>query len=619
MTYGDPGPRRSRLPLLIAVAVGIALVVGVRFLLGGGGGTTSSTRGSSDRPSSTSSRPSRAGCQQLAVTASSEKAALLGKLAEAYNRAGRQVHGQCVAVTVTAKASGGAMEALARGWDARLDGPRPDVWTPASSSWTVLLRQRLAVTDRPALVPATTPSIARTPLVIAMPRPMAQALGWPAKPLGWGDLLALSRSPKGWGAFGHPEWGSFTLGKTNPDFSTSGLNATIGTYFAATGRSSDLSAADISDPKVVAYVKGVESSVVHYGDTTLTFLANLAAADAKGQGLTYISAVTVEEKSVWDYNMGNPSGDPKTLSQGSKPRTPLVAIYPKEGTLLSDNPFVALTAPWVDGAKKAAAADFLGYVQSDAQQRTFQQAAFRTFQGKPGPPITPANGLLPSQRITVIDPPSPPVLQLVAQSFNKLRKRARVLLVLDVSGSMGEFVGSSGHSKLDLAKQAALSALTKFADDDEVGLWTFSTGRTLKDVPYNRLVPIADLHTNRAAMQRAIRGLQPQGGTALYATTKAAQRELAAHLDPSRINAVVLLTDGKNEFPPDSDLGAVVDQLSSSSESSTTAVRVFPIAYGEQADLSVLRQIGEASRAAAYDATDPASIEKVLTAVVSNF
>jgi len=615
VTYADPGPRRSRLPLVIAVVVGIALVVGVRFILAGHGTAKPHASG----PTASAPTAVRHGCRQLAVTASSEKAALLSRLAEAYNRAGHQVQGKCVAVRVTSKASGGAMEALAGGWNTTLDGPRPDVWTPASTSWTVLLKQRLAVADHPSLLPATTPSIAQTPLVIAMPKPMAQALGWPGKALGWGDLLALTSAPAGWGALGHPEWGAFTLGKTNPDFSTSGLNATIGTYFAATGRSSDLSAADVASPKVVAYVKGVESSVVHYGDTTLTFLSNLAEADAKGQGLTYISAVTVEEKSVWDYNMGNPSGDPKTLGQGKRPRIPLVAIYPKEGTLLSNNPYVVLTAPWVDAAKRAAAQDFLAFVQADPQQRSFQQAAFRSFQGKPGTAISPANGLLPAQHITVIDPPSPPVLQLVSQSFDRLRKRARVLLVLDVSGSMGDSAGASGRSKLDLAKQAALSALTKFAADDEVGLWTFSTGQTLQDRPYTPLVPIAPLSSDRAALQRTIQALAPQGGTALYATTKAAQKEMASHLDPSRINAVVLLTDGKNEFPPDSELRPVLDQLAGSSESATTAVRIFPIAYGEQADLSVLRQIGEASRAAAYDATDPSSIEKVLTAVVSNF
>ena len=33
---------------------------------------------------------------------------------------------------------------------------------------------------------------------------------------------------------------------------------------------------------------------MHYGDTTLTFLSNLQAADDRGQGLTYISGVAVE-------------------------------------------------------------------------------------------------------------------------------------------------------------------------------------------------------------------------------------------------------------------------------------------------------------------------------------
>ena len=46
---------------------------------------------------------------------------------------------------------------------------------------------------------------------------------------------------------------------------------------------------------------------------------------------------------------------------------------------------------------------------------------------------------------------------------------------------------------------------------------------------------------------------------------------------------------------------------------------MFPIAYGEDADLSTLRRIAEASTAAVYDASDPTSIDKVFAAVVSNF
>ena len=48
-------------------------------------------------------------------------------------------------------------------------------------------------------------------------------------------------------------------------------------------------------------------------------------------------------------------------------------------------------------------------------------------------------------------------------------------------------------------------------------------------------------------------------------------------------------------------------------------MRVFTIAYGDDADLAVLAQIAEASQAAVYNASDPQSITKVFTAVVSNF
>ena len=599
---------RSRVPLVVAVVVGIVAVLAVRAA------TSSSSR------SSTAKAPNRStasgGCTTLMVSASSEKAALLQRIADDYARDDGQAGGKCARVVVNTKASGGATTALARGWDEKVDGTRPDVWSPASTSWSTLLRQATTAKDLPDLVGSDKlPSIARTPLTIAMPKPMAQTLGWPAKPIGWGDILALAKDPKGWARYGKP-YGAFKLGKTNPNFSTSGLNATIGAYFAATQRSSDLTAKDLADPKVLAYVKAVESSVVHYGDTTLTFLSNLQKADDRGQGLSYVSAVTVEEKSVWDYNQGNPTGDPKTLGQHRKPRTPLVAIYPKEGTLFSDNPFVALKADWVTDAKRAVAADFLSYVQSPKAQKRFTDAAFRDFNGKAGALINVSEGLLPDEPKVVIGPPSPAVLAGVKDSWERLRKRARVLLVLDVSGSMGDEVGSAGATKLDLAKKAAASAVSQLAPDDQLSLWIFSTQQD-GEKPYRELVPFGTARARLATVKAKIADLQPDGGTGLYATGRAASRTLAAAYDPSRINAVVVLTDGRNEFPADNNIDSLTSELNV--EDGDRAVRVFPIAYGEDADFGELTKIADASRAAAYDASDPASIDKVLTAVLSNF
>ncbi|MDP8956798.1 MAG: substrate-binding and VWA domain-containing protein [Actinomycetota bacterium] len=604
-------PPRSRVPLFVATVVGIVLILVVRSLLNDGGSGDNNSRTVGPDNGNTGS------CVRIVIAASSEKAALLKQMAAEYERRGATVDGRCVRVSVESKASGGAAEALARGWNETVDGPRPDVWSPAASSWVVILRQRLAEQDAPNIVPEDLPRIATTPLVIAMPRPMAQAMGWPNRQLGWADILSLAQDPAGWGKFGHPEWGRFRLGKTNPNFSTSGLHATIASFFAATGRSSDLTEADTRDPKVVAFVKGVESSVVHYGDITLTFLENLQKADDRGQGLSYISAVTVEEKSVWDYNMGNPSGDPSTLGSHPRPRTPLAAVYPKEGTLLSDNPFVVLNAAWVDQAKKRAAQGFLRFLQQPPQQQRFQQAAFRDFRGRPGRHIHVGNGLLPNQPSTVLSPPPPRVLDRVERSWDRLRKRARVLLVIDVSGSMGDLAAESGESKLDLAKRAAIRSLTQFAPDDGLGLWIFSSEFPPNGQPYLELVPISSVRERLDELRTRISSLTPQGGTALYATTRAATRYLRSSFDPERINAVVLLTDGKNEYPPDNNLESLVRELSSEGEE--VAVRVFPIAYGGDADLPTLRRIAEASRAAAYDAADPASIDKVFTAVVSNF
>jgi Ca-activated chloride channel family protein len=616
VTYGQQTGRsggRRALPLIIAVVVGLVLIFVVRAVVTGGGDSGGSG-GSGDRADGSGGRT---GCTALRVTASSEKAALLTTIASDYNGANRTVDGTCVDVQVTSKASGGALAALARGWNEQVDGPRPDVWTPASRSWSVLLQQRTAAQDKGDLVPDDTPSIAQTPLVIAMPKPMAEALGWPDKPLGWADVLALSRDPKGWGGKGHAEWGQFKLGKTNPEFSTSGLNATIGAYFAATGRSSDLSAKDVADPKVVAYVKAIESSVVHYGDTTLTFLENLYQAAEAGRPLTYISAVTVEEKSVWDYNQGNPSGDPSTLGQRGKPRVPLVAVYPKEGTLVSDNPYVVLSAEWVDAAKKKAAADFLAFVRQGDQQKRFTDAAFRDFNGKPGAALTRDNGTLPDKRLSIIDPPAPAVLDQVARSWESLRKRARVLLVLDTSGSMGAPVPSGGGTKLDLAKQAAVQATSQLAPDDELGLWTFSTPDAGETTPYRELVPTGSVKSVLPTYRQKVDALVADGGTALYTTTRDAVRQVQGSFDRTRINAVVLLTDGKNEYPADDNLDRLLTDVGG--EDTETSVRVFPIAYGTAADLGILKQIATASRAAAYDASDPASITNVLTAVLSNF
>src|SRR5690606_10068169 len=151
------------------------------------------------------------------------------------------------------------------------------------------------------------------------------------EPIGFADILSLANDPEGWAKFGHPEWGQFRLGKTNPNFSTSGLSALIAQAYAANDKTSGLSIEDLQKPSTVQFAEGVESAVVHYGDITMTFMNNWFRADQRGNPFGYVSAVAVEEKSVIDYNKGNPDGVLQEGEEPRPPRVPLVAIYPEEG------------------------------------------------------------------------------------------------------------------------------------------------------------------------------------------------------------------------------------------------------------------------------------------------
>jgi VCBS repeat-containing protein len=89
--------------------------------------------------------------------------------------------------------------------------------------------------------------------------------------------------------------------------------------------------ADSGEAPVALAGTDVETAVVHYGDTTLTFMNNWYRADQRGNPYAYTSAAAVEEKSVIDYNTGNPDGVLQQGEQPRPPRVPLVAIYPEEG------------------------------------------------------------------------------------------------------------------------------------------------------------------------------------------------------------------------------------------------------------------------------------------------
>ena len=156
--------------------------------------------------------------------------------------------------------------------------------------------------------------------------------------------------------------------------------------------------------------------------------------------------------------------------------------------------------------------------------------------------------------------------------WNSRRKGARVLLIIDTSG--GDSAGN-GDSKIELAKSAALKALDQFGPKDDVALWSFSTPVKGGQEPYRELVPFTPIAKGTAELRTQISALQAEGGTALYATVRRAFRVMSAGATPDTISAVVLLTDGKNEYNPDHNLDSLEKELAP--EDTSRSVRFFPI------------------------------------------
>ncbi|GIJ25840.1 VWA domain-containing protein [Micromonospora qiuiae] len=592
-------PTRTRkwLPYAASVSAGLVVIAGAVVL-----GQREATPTGQDRPECTVA---------LEVNSSTEKAALLIELAEGYNDSRRSLPGGgCARVHVSRLNSGEATDALAIGWRGT-NLPEPHVWLPTSSLWTGQLRLLDRAAGREPQTPDDYPSIANSPLVIAMPQQKGELVRQQG-PLGWGEILGLS-GREGWAGFGKPEWGRFTFGKDNPNLSTSGLAATIATYYAAAQRSSDLTRADLADPAVTQFVRRIEANVSHYSDDSVELLRDLAEADLArdGKGSGHMSAMVLQEELVYLYNEGRLSPRRDGQEQGARPRVPLVAVHPKEGTFNLDHPFVVL--PSADEQQRAAAADLLAYLTEDAQQERFARLGFRDHERRASAALLASVGAEPPGGLTYFSPPEPEVVKAMLDGWSILRKKANVLIALDTSGSMKAAVGD--RTRFQVASTAAGKGLALLNSEDRVGLWSFSSEtRRRPDRPYQEEVPLGDFDQKRLTSR--IANLHVDGGTALYTTVRAAHQHLVDRYDPERINAVVVLTDGKNEYSPDNDLAKLLADIELNPQ---RPVKVFCIAFDRDSDFATLDKIAKASSGKAFDATDPTKIDDAFVKLVSSF
>jgi Ca-activated chloride channel family protein len=434
----------------------------------------------------------------------------------------------------------------------------------------------------------STDNLVLSPVVIAMWKPMAEALGWGKKPIGWADILALARNAKGWQAYDYPQWGKFKFGHTHPEYSNSGLISLIAEAYAASGKTAGLRMSDLDKSQVREFVGGVEQSVVHYGSSTGFFGRKMFV-----NGPEYLSAAVLYESMVVE-------------SYGeSSLAFPVVAIYPKEGTFWSDHPVGIVERDWVTPEHRDAAKIYIQYLLGREQQTKALQYGFRpaSLDVPLAAPLDEAHGIDPKEPKTTLEVPSPEIINAILQMWKVEKKHSDVTLVLDTSGSMSE------EGKMQNAKEGAKQLVQLLDDGDTFSFLPFSS--TLHWAQMN--APVKD---QRRQLLQQIDSLFAGGGTALYDSIDSAYQHMAEKSgNDNKIQAVVVLTDGE-DTQSQMKLDELMQRIKYNGE--TRAIHVFTIAYGKDARKDILKQIADATQAKSYQG-DPRNIVEVFRDISTFF
>ena len=151
---------------------------------------------------------------------------------------------------------------------------------------------------------------------------------------------------------------------------------------------------------------------------------------------------------------------------------------------------------------------------------------------------------------------------------------------MDTSSSMEE------GGRLEFAQQGLLSFLQDLRRGDRFALITSSD-------PRESTVPLDVVGKRRSDLSHEIRELYPAGEKPVYPAVEKALDTLRELDDPTRINAVVVLSGG----PAGTDLERkqLLRKIAEETVTEGTGVRIFTVAYGTSADAEALEEIASKS------------------------
>lgn len=418
-----------------------------------------------------------------------------------------------------------------------------------------------------------TENLLLSPIVIAMWKPLAETLGWSRQPIGWADMVALAKNPQGWAAYHYPQWGNFKLGHPHPEYSHQGFLSLFTQVYAAANKLTELTLTHINQPSVGTYLHDIQQTVIHYGHSS-----HFVQQEFLRGGPTYLSAAVCSEHQVI-----------QSYQQQASLAFPIVAIYPKEGTLWSEHPIGLVERDWVTPVHREAALLYIEYLLANPQQERALQYGFRptNVQIPLSAPIDMAHGVNPKEPKVTLETPSVELMMATLQLWHQQKKAANVMIVLDTSGSMR---GDNIHH----ARDTILQILEKLGDNDHFSLLSFNHH-------FNWVVEDTQVGAQREKLQRQVNSQSPGGGTALYDAIEQAYHFLSTHSYPDKISVMIILTEGGDSH---SQLNSttLLDKIRVGNEQQP--INIFTIGYGSSvADKKLLSEIAQRTHGKFYNGT----------------
>ncbi|RMH00658.1 MAG: VWA domain-containing protein [Chloroflexi bacterium] len=579
---------RSRLVFIAIVGVTICIVLGAlafQFIQNISPNTDNTTENGSDNPT-----PLPADTVLVTLASSSTKANWIDEIVAEFNNSGHTTSsGKTIIVEATPVLSGGSMNDIING------NIQPIAWSPGDDSWVLQLNETWEQQYNKPIASQPCPSTIYTPLGIAMWRPMAEVLGWPNKPIGWQTIVDLAANPDGWGSYGRPEWGKFRFGHANPVYSNAGLLTMTSFVYGMAGKTTELTPADVYTPEIENAMRTLEQNTSKYGTITTALLDLMAR-----QGPGYLHAVATFESDTVRMN----------LERADELTFPLAFIFPSEGTFWGNHPYCILdNADWVDAEEAEAARIFLDYLLEREQQEKAINHLLRPLDSTIPlhAPLTLENGTIPTanpETVPALPSPDAKLGAAIIDLFKITKRKATVLIVLDVSGSMQ-------GDKIKTAREATVEFLQRLDPDDKVGLIIFSD-------TVNPLQKPARVGNIVEELSQRVSGLLADGNTALYeavceATTIMEQQRKADEANgESRLYGIILLSDGEDTAGTITENQMFATCLPDNAEAD--GFKIFPIAFGEEADQNLLERIANVTGGRLFTA-DPDSISRIYRSI----